>query len=222
MAVPALTPGMAQAMLRESWGVRVTSAWAKEQLQDLASRRPGMDKEATIQEVWDRWLDSDVRVAGVTAAPESGEVKIGNYAFPDIFGNAYFPNMSGNCPFPDEISLRWVAWAQTILLLFKSPSCLVCVKIEVNFKVLARKSTYFSVEYEDEDQNLIFVKISLLNILSPFACSKSWRTRPARPHVLPAVVRLPLPSLLLVLLHQQRRVEAVSLRNNQTQGDGDM
>ena len=69
MAVPALTPGMAQAMLRESWGVRVTSAWAKEQLQDLASRRPGMDKEATIQEVWDRWLDSDVRVAGVTAGP---------------------------------------------------------------------------------------------------------------------------------------------------------
>ena len=135
-------------------------------------------------------------------APESGEVKIGNYAFPDIFGNAYFPNMSGNCPFPDEISLRWVAWAQTILLLFKSPSCLVCVKIEVNFKVLARKSTYFSVEYEDEDQNLIFVKISLLNILSPFACSKSWRTRPARPHVLPAVVRLPLPSLLLVNHHQ--------------------
>ena len=57
---------------------------------------------------------------------------------------------------------------------------------------------------------------------SPFACSKSWRTRPTRPHVLPAVVRLPLPSLLLVLLHQQRRVEAVSLRNNQTQGDGDV
>ena len=161
-------------------------------------------------------------VAGVGEAPESGEVKIGNYAFPDIFGNAYFPNMSGNCPFPDEISLRWVAWAQTILLLFKSPSCLVCVKIEVNFKVLARKSTYFSVEYEDEDQNLIFVKISLLNILSPFACSKSWRTRPARPHVLPAVVRLPLPSLLLVLLHQQRKVEAVSLRNNRTQGDGEV
>ena len=158
----------------------------------------------------------------LSLAPESGEVKIGNYAFPDIFGNAYFPNMSGNCPFPDEISLRWVAWAQTILLLFKSPSCLVCVKIEVNFKVLARKSTYFSVEYEDEDQNLIFVKISLLNILSPFACSKSWRTRPARPHVLPAVVRLPLPSLLLVLLHQQRKVEAVSLRNNRTQGDGEV
>ena len=57
---------------------------------------------------------------------------------------------------------------------------------------------------------------------SPFACSKSWRTRPTRPHVLPAVVRLPLPSLLLVLLHQQRRVEAVSLQNNQTQGDGDV
>ena len=74
----------------------------------------------------------------MTHAPESGEVKIGNYAFPDIFGNAYFPNMSRNCPFPDEISLRWVAWAQTILLLFKSPSCLVCAKIEVNFKVLAR------------------------------------------------------------------------------------
>ena len=57
---------------------------------------------------------------------------------------------------------------------------------------------------------------------SPFACSKSWRTRPTRPHVLPAVVRLPLPSLLLVLLHQQRRVEAVSLRNNRTQGEGEV
>ena len=53
---------------------------------------------------------------------------------------------------------------------------------------------------------------------SPFACSKSWCTRPTRPHVLPAVVRLPLPSLLLVLLHQQRRVEAVSLRNNSSVG----
>lgn len=30
MAVPALTPAMAQAMLRENWGVRVTTAWAKE------------------------------------------------------------------------------------------------------------------------------------------------------------------------------------------------
>ena len=36
------------------------------------------------------------------AAPESGEVKTGNYGFPDIFGNAYFPDMFGNYGFPNR------------------------------------------------------------------------------------------------------------------------
>ena len=35
-------------------------------------------------------------------APESGEVKTGNYGFPDIFGNAYFPDMFGNYGFPNR------------------------------------------------------------------------------------------------------------------------
>ena len=38
----------------------------------------------------------------VPDAPESGEVKTGNYGFPDIFGNAYFPDMFGNYGFPNR------------------------------------------------------------------------------------------------------------------------
>ena len=102
MAQPALTPAMTQAMLRESWGVRVTLAWAKELLQALASRRPGMDKNATIQEVWDKWLDVDVRVAGVTAGP----------VLPANIGEALVMELEGNFVLMVVQAVERVRWSE--------------------------------------------------------------------------------------------------------------
>jgi len=69
MAQPGLTPGMAAEKLERVWGARVTQAWARETLREVARRRPGMDAISTMREVANQWLDVDVRVAGVTAGP---------------------------------------------------------------------------------------------------------------------------------------------------------